>query len=382
MQQGDFDFGRLSRFPDVESPDLVAVDATDRLVLDTAADRLVLAETGEVVVLGDRHGAMALGAWGLHGARGVRVHQDALLGERAGLRNAVAAGAEDEVSWLPLGAELLRGARVVLVQLPRALAELDEWAAAIVRHAAPDVTVVAGGRIKHMSLGMNDVLRRYFDRVDVGHARQKSRVLVATGARPVSGSEPGPPVPVEVPAVEVPGGSVRVVALGGVFAGTSLDIGTRALLAHLDSYPDATDVIDLGCGSGIIASAVALARPAARVTGIDQSAAAVTSTLATAQANRVADRVAAVREDGLAERPHRSADLILCNPPFHTGAIISERLAARMLRDPRRVLRPGGEVWTVYNSALRYRLMLEKLIGPTEEMSRSSKFTVTRSRLR
>lgn len=382
MQQGDFDFGGLTRFPDVESPDLVAVDATDRLVLDTASDLLAATGPSDVVVLGDRHGAMALGAWGLHGAEGIRVHQDALLGERAGRRNAVEAGAAEQVTWLPFGADLLRGARVVLVQLPRALAELDEWAAAIARYAASDVTVVAGGRIKHMSLAMNDVLRRHFDRVDVGHARQKSRVLVATGARPASDPTPAPPSPVEVRAAELPGGAVRVVALGGVFAGSSLDIGTRALLAHLGSFPDAADAIDLGCGSGIIATAVTLARPGARVVGVDQSAAAVSSTLATAEANGVVDRVGAVREDGLAERPDRSADLILCNPPFHTGAIISEQLAARMLRDARRVLRPGGEVWTVFNSALRYRLMLEKLIGPTEEISRTPKFTVTRSRLR
>ena len=31
--------GLLRRAPDIEAPELVAVDATDRLLLDTAADR-------------------------------------------------------------------------------------------------------------------------------------------------------------------------------------------------------------------------------------------------------------------------------------------------------------------------------------------------------
>ncbi|MET0589683.1 MAG: methyltransferase [Naasia sp.] len=378
MLRSDFSLDALTRAPDVEGPELVAVDATDRLVLDTAADRLTDAGAGEVVVLGDRHGALALGAWGLHGASRVRVHQDALLGERALAANAATVGAADDIVSLPLGSDLLDGARVVLLQLPRSLAELDEWAQAIARFAARDVVVVAGGRIKHMSLGMNDVLRRSFERLDIGHARQKSRVLVAADPR-------ADLVPDEFPAVadlradELPGGGIRISAHGGVFAGASLDIGTRALLSHLHQLPETGDVIDLGSGSGVIAVAAALARPGLRLVAIDQSAAAVASTRATAAANGLDDRIDAVREDGLVERPDASADLILCNPPFHSGSAVSDDLAERMLRDAGRVLRPGGEVWTVFNSHLRYRPMLDRVVGPTAELSRTPKFTVTRS---
>ena len=41
-------FDRLRREPDVEAPDLVAVDATDRLLLDEAADSLTAAGYGEI----------------------------------------------------------------------------------------------------------------------------------------------------------------------------------------------------------------------------------------------------------------------------------------------------------------------------------------------
>ncbi len=85
------------------------------------------------------------------------------------------------------------------------------------------VQVFAGGRIKHMTVAMNDVLRRHFDRVDVSHARQKSRVLLARG--PHDGAVP---VPEEA---QIDG--IRIRAFGGAFAGASIDIGTRLLLAHL-----------------------------------------------------------------------------------------------------------------------------------------------------
>src|SRR6187200_2200287 len=79
----EFDPGALSRHPDVEAPELYAADAADRLLLDEAADALAAAAAGTVVVIGDAYGALTLGASARHGVRGIRVHQDALSGERA-----------------------------------------------------------------------------------------------------------------------------------------------------------------------------------------------------------------------------------------------------------------------------------------------------------
>ena len=127
----EFSFDALRRFPDIEADNLYAVDASDRLLLDEAATDVSSAGTGEVVVIGDHYGALTLGAIALHGATQVRVHQDPLTGELALARNAARAGFEEEFVNLPLGEELLAGARVVLMQLPRSLAALDEYAAAI-----------------------------------------------------------------------------------------------------------------------------------------------------------------------------------------------------------------------------------------------------------
>lgn len=156
----------LRRWPDVEAPNLHAVDASDRLILDEAAAALAESGPGEVVVIGDAYGALTIGAAAI-GATCIRVFQDSIVGERALAANA--AGAVDYVS-LPLGADLVRGARVVLMQLPRSLAELDELAAWIASAADPAVRVYAGGRIKHMTTAMNEVLARHLGRVDVTHA--------------------------------------------------------------------------------------------------------------------------------------------------------------------------------------------------------------------
>ncbi|MFN3949892.1 class I SAM-dependent methyltransferase [Microbacterium sp.] len=360
-----FSFDTLRRRPDLEGPDLVAVDAADRLILDESATaREGLAE-GRLVVIGDTHGALTLGAADA-GARGIRVHQDELLGERALVANAAEAGLDGAFSSHALDASLLAGARLVLLRLPRSLRALADIAGLIALHADPEVVVYAGGRLKHMTVTMNDVLRAHFDRVDVTHARQKSRVLVARG--PHDGREPEPE------AAEVDG--IRVRAFGGAFAGASIDIGTRLLLAHLPE-PRGDEAIDLACGTGVVAAALAVRHPSLRVLACDQSAIAVASARATAEANGVADRVTVSRDDVLRSRPDATASFIALNPPFHAGATVSDGLAPRMFADAARVLRPGGELWTVWNSALQYRPTLERRVGPTRQVARDRKFTVT-----
>jgi 16S rRNA (guanine1207-N2)-methyltransferase len=140
--------------------------------------------------------------------------------------------------------------------------------------------------------------------------------------------------------------------------------------------PDAATVVDLGCGTGVLAAALAHRRPGLRVTAADSSAAAVASAAATAEANGLGDRIAVVRDDAGASLPPGSADLVVCNPPFHIGAAVVPALAARLFRGAARALRPGGELWTVYNTALDHRTALSRIVGSTRFASRTPKFTV------
>ncbi|MCC3279350.1 methyltransferase [Arthrobacter sp. zg-Y40] len=366
-----FDFEALRRYPDVEAGNLQAHDAADRLLLDTASDRL---QAGGVVVIGDSYGALTLGAAAGYGVREIRVHQDPYSGELALQRNADAAGLGGTFSSLPLGPELLTGARTVLLRLPRSLDALEEIAALIARHADPRVVVYAGGRLKHMTTAMNTVFSRWFGSVTAGLARQKSRVLTVSAPLdplpanrfPLAGQhDVGLPAPLELR------------AYGAAFAGASLDIGTRFLLPHLSGARDASAAIDLGCGTGAIAAYLALSRPSLQVIATDQSAAAVASAVQTMAANGVADRVQVYRDDALSTRPDASAELVVLNPPFHIGASVHAGIALKLFADAGRVLAPGGELWTVWNSHLTYKAALNRLVGPTREVARNPKFTVT-----
>ncbi|MFZ1381362.1 MAG: methyltransferase [Scrofimicrobium sp.] len=422
LQEVRFPYELLRRWPDAEADNLFAFDATDRLLIDLAAPTIRSTTPDSVVVIGDRYGALTLAAVSL-GATGVRVHQDSFAGQLAlaaneetlhGSAKHASAGFADssldeameggpkvnealaalpameallgrrEFVNCPLGEELLVGARVVLIQLPKDLAQFEHWIRLVAAYAAEDVRVYAGGRIKHMSKAMNQVLERCFSDVSASLARQKSRVLSASALR-----LPRPHVP-EAFAEDYDGDlDLWVCSAPGAFASGRVDHGSRYLVDFFDQLSHRDDseslvAVDLGCGTGVLASALVRSQPPGsktqyHVIATDRSAAAVTSARATLSKN-VPDGDWEVRQDNaLSQQEDGSLDLIVCNPPFHSDAAVSTELSELLFADAARALKPGGIMLTVFNSHLPHRKSLERLVGPTEQLGRNPKFTVTRS---
>jgi ribosomal protein L11 methyltransferase len=137
-----------------------------------------------------------------------------------------------------------------------------------------------------------------------------------------------------------------VVALDpGMAFGTGLHPTTRLCLAGLERWADdgliarggrdgaGARVLDVGCGSGILAI-VAARLGAARVVGVDTDPIAVEATAVNARRNRVARRVRAV--EGSVPVPGGPFDLVLAN--LIAGVLVA---LSPLLAD---ALRPGGRL--------------------------------------
>lgn len=116
--------------------------------------------------------------------------------------------------------------------------------------------------------------------------------------------------------VRLRGRELEVVTAAGVFSGDRVDLGTRVLLREVPDPPSTGDLLDLGCGWGPIALAMAQAAPRARVWAVDVNERALELVRENARALRLAG-ITAVTPDGVPADVRFSA--IWSNPPIRVG---------------------------------------------------------------
>lgn len=255
----------------------------------------------------------------------------------------------------------LHGVTLAWGHLPKSLAALDEHCASI--QGAPDVMFLSGARIRHMNRSMNQVLGRHFAAVNATLGRSKCRALRAWGPEQRETEWPKARRHDDL--------GLTLLAHGATFNGNRIDAGTRLLLEHL--RPEGRTALDLGSGNGVIAAA--LARTGLEVTATDVSWAAVAATRATAEINDLT--IDARWGDGLTGLPDASFDVIVTNPPFHQGIAKQSEPTLAMFDDAARVLRPGGQLWCVFNSHLPWRRELALRLGPTRLVAQDRRYIVT-----
>ena len=159
---------------------------------------------------------------------------------------------------------------------------------------------------------------------------------------------------------------------GGVFSGSRLDPGTAVLLRTFEP-PQSGHLLDLGCGFGPIAVALAVAGPAVTVDAVDVNALAVELTRVNAAEAGVADRVRASAPDDVP--PDAAYSQIWSNPPIRIGKEALHTLLLTWL--PR--LTPDGVARLVVSKNLGGDSLQRWLIDqgyPTERVASTKGFRI------
>ena len=240
------------------------------------------------------------------------------------------------------------GTAVAIGEMPKSLARLDYLARSIASAGFSQARVVLGANNKHLSRGMNAVLGESFQDVAASLGRGKFRCLVASDPREVSYE---------------PTRGDGLVAVGGVFSGAKPDRGGELLRSCLPDEPGR--LLDLGCGNGSVTRGMGAA-------ATDSDADAVLSARASG--------VDATWDDAGSRFADASFDTIALNPPFHDGTAVDATLVQHLLDAAVRLLAPGGTLYLVHNSHLRYRDEVERRFATVEQVTRDNTFTVLRAR--
>jgi 23S rRNA (guanine1835-N2)-methyltransferase len=162
--------------------------------------------------------------------------------------------------------------------------------------------------------------------------------------------------------------------LPGVFSYGKVDKGSLFLL---DRFPRATDpevIVDPGCGCGILGIEAAQTWPNARIIATDDSAVAIESTRLSAEQNNVSDRMEIRHTNILDGMDNESADLVICNPPFHSQHRIQLEQGFAFINESHRVLKPEGQLFLVANRYLGYEKHLKELFSGMKIIGQDQKF--------
>jgi 23S rRNA (guanine1835-N2)-methyltransferase len=353
---------------------LRAWDAADELALQHLAEVGAGAAGSRVLVVGDRAGGLAI-PLALAGAE-VASLSDSWLAHRALAANLAANGLpEDLVTAVPRtapvgGGALERPVDVLVVKVPRTAAELQAVLCHLRPLLRPGAVVVGAGMTRHVHASTVAAFAAAVGPTSTTRARKKARLLLADVD---PGLDPGPPPP---PATyRLPSGQ-EVISPAGVFAAGRLDAGTALLLAHLPTPAPGSDVVDLGCGDGVVGLALATAEPTIRLTCTDVAYTAVEAARATLARNLPDRQDRFLVGDAADPLEDGSADLVVVNPPSHDEHVEGDQTAWAMLSGARRVLRVGGALVVVAHRDLGHHARLSRLFGGHRTLGSDRRFVV------
>jgi len=362
----------LQRFPRRPRELLRAWDAADEYLLKHLAETAGLTDSSRFLIANDAFGALAVALHACH----PQAVSDSWLSQASTRHNLSDNGLPGDSVQLFSSLETPQGPfDLLLIKVPKTLALLEDQLIRLRPQMTHTALVIAAGMVKGLTPRVWELLERLVGPTTTSRARKKARLIFAK-------VDPDLDIPPSSYPVEfrLEGTEYLISNHANVFSRDSLDIGTRFFLRHLPVRPYARDIVDLGCGNGLVGLIAAEKNPAAMIHFVDESYMAVDSAQqnfrrAFGEARKASFRVG----DGLFDNDHDTFDLVLCNPPFHLHSTVGDQIALRMFRQSHRALRKSGELWVIGNRHLGYHVSLKRLFNGVDLVASNKKFVVLRA---
>ncbi len=171
---------------------------------------------------------------------------------------------------------------------------------------------------------------------------------------------------------------LSIAQVPGVFSHGHIDSGTVALVSSMN-VDSPTRVLDVGCGCGVIGATIAALYPECQVEMVDVSAPAVMAASLTIEANGLAAR-SRCHASSMFEAATAPYDLILSNPPFHSGRDTDRSVTRKLIDGARHHLSENGSLQIVGNRFLSYDSLLSEYYGYVRTLAKDNDYAVYEAR--
>lgn len=285
-------------------------------------------------------------------------------------------------------------ASIIVIKLTKNLAYLEHQLQTINQYQ-DNCDIIATGKTTLVTTSVMKLFERYFEDVSSSLAKKKSRLIFAKKQHKKLVSD----VDLLKPKFEAtwPEQNLVLRSHSNVFSKDQIDIGGRFLADHLPLLTKQDNnftVIDLGCGNGLLglcylqqnkerikellADEASSQQSAFKMIFADESNMAINSVKQNVEinANELINVCNFSQDDCLSQQPDNSADLILCNPPFHQQNTITTHITEQMIKQSAAVLKSNGVMLLVANKHLPYHNMLKDIFGSFTVVSSNSKFVI------
>ncbi|EHJ4685439.1 23S rRNA (guanine(1835)-N(2))-methyltransferase RlmG [Salmonella enterica subsp. enterica serovar Kentucky] len=359
----------LKRFPQTDDVNpLLAWEAADEYLLQQSDETEI---RGPVLILNDTFGALSC-ALAEHSPYSIGDSYLSELGTRENLRhNGIA---ESSVTFLDSTADYPQAPGVVLIKVPKTLALLEQQLRALRKVVTAQTRIIAGAKARDIHTSTLELFEKVLGPTTTTLAWKKARLINCTFSHPQLADAP------QTLSWKLEDTGWTIHNHANVFSRTGLDIGARFFMQHLPENLDG-EIVDLGCGNGVIGLSLLAKNPQANVVFVDESPMAVDSSRLNVETNlpEAFERCEFMINNALSGVEPFRFNAVFCNPPFHQKYALTDNIAWEMFHHARRCLKINGELYIVANRHLDYFHKLKKIFGNCATIATNNKFVILKA---
>lgn len=367
---GDF---QLERIPLIPRDTLRAWDAADELLLNHLKEQCLPTKESKILLVNDQFGALACAlsefntqSWSDSFIAHLAIEHNFSLNQLP---------AEQQAIQVPSTQAPEGPIDIALIKVPKTLALLEEQLKQLKPLLKADSIIIGTAMVKHLPGSAIQLFEDILGSTHTSLAKKKARLILSTPDKDNADSL----VPSYPKSFYEKSLDLQLSNHANVFSKEKLDIGARFILEQFDRLPSASNIIDLGCGNGVLGIMAQRHLSEAHIHFVDESYMAVASAQDNYEAAYSSPQASYWNSDCLSQVDIDSPDLILCNPPFHQQHSVGDHIAWKMLKQSYQTLAKGGTFWLVGNRHLGYHVKMKKLFGNCTQVAANKKFVVLSS---